>query len=218
MASSAKKAAVLVLLAAAAGAALWWGWGELQKHELRRTVGALVQRASASLSDGLKTRGDAGKLEEDAKRLDAGITALERVKAAPERSLVYAAEEYALAARQILRNLAQEQRQRLRVSENMQLLAQHINHAERRTPDFHRQALRLKDELERAYFDYRVAADGLGRELYALPGTRAKLAAQLGAAPLVDEALVDDALRRSADTAQGVADRMQRARLMVSAR
>jgi len=223
MASSGTKTAVLVLVAAVAGAAGWWAWGEHQRRELRGTVGAFVQEASASLRDGLQaTRasgdGAAGKLDADAKALEIRLAALERMNAARDRALVYAAEEYGFVARQVLRDLAQEQLRRRRVSERMQLLAQHMNRADRHAPDWHRNALRLKGDLEKSYFDYGAAAEALGRGLDAFPEVRARLALRLDPSLLMDEAAAADARRRAAEAARRVADEMQRARRMTGGR
>jgi hypothetical protein len=222
MASSGTKAVVVVLLVAVAGAAAW-GWSEYRGRELRRTAGALVQDASTSLREGLRPAGASAegrdrKLELDAKALDGGLAALARVDAGRDRALAYAAEEYAVSARQLLRDLAQEERLRRRVSERIRELSQHMNYADRRTPDFHRRALALKDELEKAYFDYGLVADTLARELDAFPDARAKVAAQLGASAVPDDALAADARRRAAQSARQVADEMERARRMAGAR
>jgi hypothetical protein len=228
MASSEKKTAVLALMIALAAAAAWWGWNEHQRRALRGAVTALVQQASASvaedLRDGLRPPADGSgvrKLEADAQALDGRLAALERVDAARERTLVYAADEYGLAARQVLRELAREQRQRRRVAESMKLLTDHMNRANRRAPDWYRNALGLKDELEKSYFDYKLAADALARELDALAGARARVADRLGRladSALIDETLAADARRRADEAARRVADDMQRARRMAGGR
>jgi hypothetical protein len=222
MASSGTKAVAIALLLAVAAAVGWWGWTEHQRAELRRTATALVQDASAGLRAGLRSRpggaSGVGALESGAKALDERLAAFGRVRTAGERALAYAAEEYALSARQILRELAQEEVRRGRVAEGIRTLADHMNYANRRTPDFHRRALALKDDLEKRYFDYGVSAGSLARELDAFADARAKLAAQLDASALLDEDLAADARQRAADAARRVADDMQRARRMAGAR
>lgn len=222
MASSGAKAVVILVLAASAAAAGAWAWNGHQRAELRRTASALVQQASAGLRDGLRAHpggsAAAGRLEAEAKALDERLTDFARVKTARERGLAYAAEEYALSARHILLELAREDRGRERVAEGIKALAQHMNYANRRTPDFHRRALELKNDLEKRYFDYGVAAGALARELDAFPDARAKLAAQLDASALLDEGVAADARNRAAESARRLADDMRRARGMAGAR
>ena len=218
MASSGTKSAVLMLgLAVAAG----WGWVQYQRGEVRRSATALVQDASAGLRDGLRAHpggGGVGRLDADARALDERLADFGRVKTARERELAYAAEEYALSARQILRELAREERGRERVAEGARSLGQHMNHANRRAADFHRRALELKNDLEKRYFDYGVAAGALARELDAFPDSRAKLAAQIDASALLDEGLAADARKRAAGAALEVAGEMERARGLLGAR
>jgi hypothetical protein len=222
MASSGAKAVVILVLAASAAAAGAWAWTAHQRAELRRTAAALVQEASAGLRDGLRAHpggsAAAGKLEADARGLDQRLAEFGRVRTARQRALAYAAEEYAVSARQILRELAREDLGRERVADGIKALAQHMNYADRRTPDFHRRALELKSDLEKRYFDYGVAAGALARELDAFPDARAKLAAELDASALLDEGLAADARNRAAESARRLADDMQRARRMAGAR
>ena len=218
MATSGPKRVVLVLAAAMAAAAGWGAWSAHQRAELRRAASALVQEASAGLRDGLRAHpgngGGLARLDAEAAGLDARLADFERVKTAPGRSLAYAAEEYALSARQILRELAREERARQRVDEGARALAQHMNYANRRTADFLRRALQIKGDLEKRYFDYGVAAGALAHELDAFPDARAKLAAQVDASALLDEGLAADARRRASESAERVADEMRRARGM----
>jgi uncharacterized membrane protein YccC len=220
MPSAKTRTGLLALLAVALACAVaYWAWSAHRKAELRRNVAALVQDASARLREALQQeRGPADGaairgLESEAKALDPGLAELERA-GAREHALVYAAEEYTLAARQLLRDLAREQRERRRVAESIELLSRHMNRANRRAPDWHRNALRLKDDLEKTYFDYGLAAEALARELDAFPDARATLAAQIGDSPLLDDAVVAGAGGRARDAAKRVADEMRRARRM----
>jgi hypothetical protein len=224
MASSGTKTVALVLavavLCAVAGG---WAWGEHARRELRRSAGALVHDATAGLREGLQARAaadaaDARKLDADAAALDARLADFERMKPGRDPALAFAAEEYALSARQILRESAREARARRAVEERLRELSGHMNYANRRTAEFHRTALALKDALEKAYYDYRLAADGLARELDGLAEARAKVAARLGTAPLLDEASAAEARGRAAENARRVADAMQRARRMAGGR
>jgi hypothetical protein len=182
-----------------------------------------VRDATAGLREGLQPRAPADaaaarKLDADAQALEERLAAYGRIKAGRDPALAFAAEEYALCARQILRESAREARGRRAVEERMRELTRHMNYANRRTREFHRTALALKDALERAYYDYRLAAEGLSRELAVFPEARAKVAARLGTAPLIEEATAAAANQRAADSARRVADDMQRARRMTGGR
>jgi hypothetical protein len=216
MASPGTKSAAVVLLVALAGAGGGWAWIQHQRAEARRSATTLVEDASAGLREGLRPRAGAGgaALEAGAKALDERLAAFARVRTSGERALAYGAEEYALSARQVLRDLGQEERRRAEVAEGLRALAQHMNYANRRTPGFHRRALQIKADLEKRYYEYRVAADALARELDALADVRARLAPLVDASALLDAQQAADARKRADEAARRVADDMQRARRM----
>ena len=133
-------------------------------------------------------------------------------------SLVYAAEEYLLTVRQILRNQAASHRYRIQVSASEQALRDHMRTANRRSGNWIKEALRAKDRMEKEYFDYRISVDAFGRLLESYPATRKKLALQVGAGLLVEEAVAANARKRALATSKRVADDVERARQLAAVR
>jgi len=78
--------------------------------------------------------------------------------------------------------------------------------------------LRAKDRMEKDYFDYRLSVDTFGRLLESYPATRKKLALQVGAGLLVDEAAAANARKRALANSKRVADDVERARQLAAVR
>jgi len=60
-----------------------------------------------------------------------------------------------------------------------------------------KEALRAKDRMEKDYFDYRLSVETFGRLLESYPAARKKLALQVGAGLLVEEAAAANARKRA---------------------
>ncbi len=218
------KTGSILLAIAVVAAGGYWGWNAYQKRELRQHVVSLARDASARLRDGLHAAEGAADpaairaMETDAKAIEGEVETLDRMKASRDRALVYAAEEYAVDARQLLRNFAQGHRYRQRLETSVKRLSDHMRYANRRTPAWHDEALRLKGELEKDYFNYRISAEALDRELGAYPAARAKLAAEVDPSLLLDDAVVAQARARSSDAAKRAAAEVERLRRLTGAR
>jgi hypothetical protein len=187
---------ILLLLALTACALGYWAYGEYQKRELARAVSNLVKDASARLDEGLQFETRTAvqddpqtlrRIDEHAKAVGQQLETLQSMSIWRDRALTYAAEDYLSTARQALRNQAAARRERLRIAESRRVLYNHMNYGNRHAAAWHRDALRLKDQLEKDYFNYRMAAESLDRLLENYPALRA------GLAPLVDPGLLLDA-------------------------
>jgi hypothetical protein len=120
--------------------------------------------------------------------------------------------------RQILRNQAASHRYRIQVLSSERTLRDHMRTANRRSGTWIQEALRAKDRMEKEYFDYRLSVDTFGRLLESYPATRSKLALQVGAGLLVDEAVAANARKRALATSRRVADDVERARQLAAVR
>src|SRR5256884_2539558 len=174
----------------------YWGVSAYRKGQLQRAVTALVKDSSERLQGALAVEtGTASedtaqmvvKLDDQAQEVDKHVIELRGTSASANPPLVYAAEEYLLTVRQILRNQAASHRYRIQVSASEQALRDHMRTANRRSGNWIKEAVRAKDRMEKEYFDYRISVDAFGRLLEAYPATRKKLALQVGAGLLVDE-------------------------------
>jgi len=205
----------------------YWGVSAYRKSQLQRAVTALVQDSSERLRGALAVETEAvhddtapmvRRLDDQAQEVDKHVIELRGMSASPNRALVDAAEEYMLTVRQILRNQAASHRYRIQVSASEQALRDHMRKANRRSGNWIKEALRAKDRMEKEYFDYRISVDAFGRLLESYPATRKKLALQVGAGLLVEEAVAANARKRALATSKRVADDVERARQLAAVR
>jgi hypothetical protein len=213
--------AALVIVAALG----YWGVSAYRKGQLQRAVTALVKDSSERLQGALALETGAApedtaqmvvRLDDQAQEVDKHVIELRGISASPNQALVDAAEEYMLTVRQILRNQAASHRYRIQVSASEQALRDHMRAANRRSGNWIKDAVRFKDRMEKEYFDYRISVDAFGRLLESYPPTRKKLALQVGAGLLVEEAVTANARKRVLATSKRVADDVERARQLAA--
>jgi len=203
----------------------YWGYATYAKKQLKEAVIELVKDSSdrlqagfATVAGGPSTDRTVTALDDLAQEVDKHVIELNRLSASRDRPLVDAAEEYILTIRQILRSQAASNRYYAQVAARDRALRDHMRTSSRRSRAWIDEALRMKDRLERDYFDYRMSAEALGRLLESLPEASRKLALHVGRAPLADEAAVKSASRRALENARRVADEVERARQLAAVR
>ena len=203
----------------------YWGVSAYRKGQLQGAVTALVKDSSERLQGALAVETGAApedaaqtvvKLDDQAQEVDKHVIELRGISASPNQALVDAAEEYILTVRQILRNQAASHRYRIQVSASEQALRDHMRTANRRSGNWIKDAVRAKDRMEKEYFDYRISVDAFGRLLESYPATRKKLALQVGAGLLVEEAVAVNARKRVLAASKRVADDVERARQLAA--
>src|SRR5712664_1432854 len=214
------------LLAAALAVALalgYWGVSTYRKSELQKAVTALVKDTSERLQAALAIETGTmpadqtvGRLDDHAQEVDKHVLELRGMSSSPNRALVDAAEEYMLTVRQILRNQAASHRYRIQVAASERALRDHMHKASRRSGTWIQEALRAKDRMEKDYFDYRLSVDTFGRLLESYPATRKKLALQVGAGALVEEAAAANARKRALANSRRIAEDVERARQLAA--
>ena len=225
---SATRTTALGLAALVIASALgYWGVSAYRKSQLQTTVTALVKDSSDRLRGTLAVETGAApedtpqmvaRLDDQAQEVDKHVIELRGMSASPNQALVDAAEEYLLTVRQILRNQAASHRYRIQVSASDQALRDHMRTANRRSGNWIKEAVRAKDRMEKEYFDYRISVDAFGRLLESYPATRKKLAQQVGAGLLVEEAVAANARKRVLAASKRVADDVERARQLAAVR
>jgi hypothetical protein len=205
----------------------YWGVSAYRKGQLQKAVTVLVKDSSERLQGALAVetgaaREDAaqmvGKLDDLAQEVDKHVIELRGISPSPNPALVYAAEEYMLTVRQILRNQAASHRYRIQVSASERALRDHMRTANRRSGTWIQEALRAKDRMEKEYFAYRLSVDAFGRLLESYPTTRSKLALQVSAGLLADEAVADNARKRALANSRRVTDDVERTRQLAAVR
>jgi len=219
-------AAVLVALLAASALG-YWGYSTHRKGELQKTVLELVKDTSLRLRESLALESGAQspdtaesvrKLDERVQEADRRLLDLRRLNAAPDRTLVAAADDYLFISLQVLRAQASSHRYRLRLADSTQALRVHMRNASRRNDAWIRDALRAKDRAEKDYFDYKLAIETFGRLLPSISEARTRLAARAGPSLLVGDDLVMEAYRRALQASKQTAEEMEKARQLAAPR
>ena len=200
----------------------YWGYRTYAKSQLQNAVVELVKDSSDRLQAAFAIDAGTGravaKLDDLAQEVDKHVIELNRLSASRNRPLVDAAEEYLLTIRQILRSQAASQRYRAQVAARDRALREHMRSSNRRSRAWIDEAVRMKDRLERDYFDYRMSAEAQGRLLESLPEVSRKLALHVGKAPLADEAAVKNARKSALENSRRVADEVAQARQLAAVR
>lgn len=213
-------AALVALLAVSALG--YWGYGAYRRNDLQKAVTVLVKDTSERLKTALAIATETSQtvrgLDDHAQEVDKHVIELRSMSASPNRALVDAAEEYMLTVRQILRNQAAGHRYRVQMSASEKGLREHMLAANRRTGPWIQEALRAKDRLEKDYLDYRLSIEAFGRLLESFPETSKKLALYLGAGPLADAAVANDARRRALESLKRASGELERARQLAAVR
>jgi hypothetical protein len=214
---------IALLIASALG---YWGVGAYRKSQQQKSVTALVGDSSRRLGAVLALEKEAtatsspqtvAALDEQAQEVDRHVVELRELGESPNRALAAAADEYLLTVRQILRQQAASHRYRLQVAASEAALREHMGASGRRSGAWIDQAVRLKERMERNYFDYRVSAEALERLLASYPSARKGLSAQLGA-PLLSDEVVEDARKRALANRKRITTNVEQARQLAAVR
>jgi len=220
------RTAAFGLAAVVLGSALYWGVSAYRKAQLQKSVTVLVHDSSERLEAALVLETDAAAassaqtvagLDEQAQEVDRHVIELRDMNASHSRALLAAAEDYLLTVRQILRQQAASHRYRIQVSASESALREHMRKAGGRSKGWIDEALRAKDRMEKNFFDYRVSAEALERQLASYPSARRKLAAQL-AAPLLAEETVENARKRALANYKRITANVEQARQLAAVR
>lgn len=219
-----RTAALLVAALAIAAALGYWGVGAYRAAQQQRLVAALVKDTSHRLQQALaverekapaETSRTVSLLDEHAQEVDKHLIELRGLNAG-DRDLVNSAEGYLLTVRQILRNQAASHRYHIQVVAGNRALRDHMSRANRRSASWIQEALRAKDRLERAYFDYRLSADAFGRLLGSYPRAKGGLAQRVGAGLLLGDAVVAEVGARVRENSKRTADEVESARRLAA--
>jgi len=220
------RTAAFGLAAVVLGSALYWGVNAYRKAQLQKNVTVLVLDSSERLEAALALETDAAtasnpqtvaRLDEQAQEVDKHVIEMRDMSASHNRELVAAAEDYLLTARQILRQLAASHRYRVQVSASESALREHMRKASGRSKAWIDEAIRIKDRMERNFFDYRVSAEALERLLASYPSARGKLAAQI-TAPLLADETVESARKRALANYKRITANVEQARQLAAVR
>lgn len=182
----------------------WAGMVTYQKRELRARVVEAVTAATRQL-DGTRD-------------VAAAEAALQKLRALPARrdpELVEAADPYVAGVLEVLRRQEGVARHRARFVEDREALEAHMARMGARSETWLADAVRLKKRLDEDHYDYQLTATSLGNMLAGLQEARRKVAAQLPAVPLPEEAALSRARDRALAASAAVRQEFEQARKLV---
>jgi hypothetical protein len=201
---------VVGIIALAAAAVLGQaGYAVYQKRVQQKQVAALVGDSTEKLRQAL-----------GAKVTPALVSALEAnlqaTKAPRLPELADAAEHYIIGAREIARRRVVTTELERRAAASRAALAGHMSHASRRNSGWLRDALSLKQRVEREHYDLGIALKALDELLYTLPESEKRLAPHVDQALLLDLKVADAARRQAQADAERAQEELTRVRRFVN--
>lgn len=211
-----------VVVLAVAAAAAYVGLGAWQKRKLQADVAQLVGETGARLEATLGVDINApttDMLRTLDKSIEDADTALQRVRAANARhdpQLVEAADDFSALVLGVLKRQSGAARGRLKFNESNKLLAAHIANVGARGSDWLAEAVRLRQQLDKDYFDYQIAASSLENMLGGYPQSRRKIAALLPGAALPAESAVKEARARAQAALDATKQELEKAKQLIA--
>lgn len=124
-------------------------------------------------------------------------------------ALMDAADDYLLTSREILLRRASSQRYRLKLSDDLRQLRNHMR-SDDRSGAWITAAVRAKERVDEDYRDFRIASSALVTLIDSLPAAQAKIAPHVGATYLLDDAVVAAARERIVAASQATARELDR--------
>lgn len=210
-------AAAIALLCVAAYA----GFSIVQKRETEAQVRQVVIEAAARLQPALAVDINAPTVAQ-LKALDAAIMATEaslrQLRSAGVRQppLVDAADEYVASVLNVLKRQAGSLRGRQRFTDSHRALTAHLALAGQRGSQWLEDAVRLRRQMDHAYFDYNTATTSLGNMLAGYPASLDRIAELLPSVSLPPVPAAREAHRRTLAAAEATRGEHERAKQLVA--
>lgn len=172
-------AGTAALALAAALTLAWWVYQQSQQRALQQQVATVAGDATVRLRESLEllTAGQEARAELEANFAAVGesVETTQALDASLHPELVSAAHAYITDVHALLRRQLALRTGRDAVDAGIGAITDHLRAAGVRSPEWIHQALALKQQLEKSFFDYRLAAGGLEKSLQTLGDTSRKL-------------------------------------------
>ena len=201
--------AAVVLLLVGPG---WWLYSQSVKEEQRTAVAAIVAGTTKSIALALSMRGAEGEAAELDKLVAAAegpLSALRRFPARRELAVFEAAEQYVADAQRTMRRQAALVRVREVTAGSQNALMSHMARAENRSDEWIREAVALRQRLEKDFYEFRTSSAAYSSALDALPAARGKVLELLPGAAVYDQATLARMQTRAAEDARVAVEELE---------
>jgi hypothetical protein len=208
-----KRNALVVAVIAAVLVLGVWVYKAYQKNSTRNAVLASVQDTSERLRAAVAATpaGEPVDFDAHARAVEVRAGALRERDTSALRPLADAADDYLVTAREILRRRATMHSSRERLAKSLEELSRHMQ-ADRGAADGTRQAVSLREPIDRDLREYRIATESYVTLLQSLAKSQAKISAYAAQVGLLDESTIKaaresalDALARTDENVRQVA-------------
>lgn len=194
--------AAVILLVGGPG---YWFYNETRKDAQRQEVAQRVSETSRGLGLAISMRGAEGEVQQLETLVADADKRIAFLKALPRRyepKMVEAAEQYIVDAQRVVRRQALLVKARAVAATAQNALMQHMGRSESRSDDWIKEAVALRQKLEKEFFEYRAAATGFASALDAMPASRRLAGETVIGATFYDEAALGKLQARAAEDAK----------------
>lgn len=215
---SPRRVAAVATVAVTLVGIVYWGYAVHQQRLWQSTALELVRDATRRAQLALQTHAtDAEslqRLETEYGLAAAAAQQLESLQRWRDPPLAEAAQRYLGEVQALLRRRLMLGSGENALRAEIEGLSVHLRGAHRRSSGWISGAIAKKRDMERRFFDYRLAVGGLQKSLDALPVARGQLAPLVGAELLLDARLVATARNRVAQASAGLQREVEVARTL----
>ena len=174
-----------------------WAYSAYRAHTTRSAIVALVTDAGERLKAALRVD-EQGDFETAARTAENHVARLRKLDTGSMLHLADAADGYLVTVREILKRRAAIQSARERVAKALAALTQHLQ-SDRGRAAWPQEAVRLRDELDRDFREYRIASESYAELLETLAGAQAKMAEHVTTAWMADGKSIREARAAALD-------------------
>lgn len=192
-----KRNLVIIAAIAVVAALCIWGYSAFRAHTTRTTIVALVTDAGERLKAALRIDEQAD-FDAAARTVEGHVAQLRKLDTGSMLPLADATDGYLVTVREILRRRAAIQSARERAGKDIEALTQHVQ-TDRGAAAWPGEAVRLKDEADRDFREYRIATESYATLLETLPGAQEKIVPHVKTVWTADEKAIREARTAALD-------------------
>ena len=189
-----------------------WGYGAYTKSQARKAATALVKDTAERLREALLLEAEGRsttveavtKIEAHVAAIQRNYTGLRRLDPDALGGLAGAADNYFVTSHEILRRIAISNRARLSLAGSSGALHSHMR-SDRGAASWPREAVQLRERVDRHYRDYRLAAEVLVKLIDSFPATQTRIAPHVEPALLIEPGTIAAAHAAAVKSAKTIA-------------